>query len=92
VKWSPTKTPPSREELLSALAEIRRLGYGFTRGQRVPGAVSILAPVFDENNSIYGALGFVIPEARFDPSRLESLAQTAKKFASQLSSALGAAR
>lgn len=92
VKWSPAKPPPSREALLSALAEIRRLGYGFTRGERVPGAVSILSPVFDESNSIYGALGFVIPESRFDPARMEFVAETAKTYAGQLSAALGAAR
>ncbi|WP_162580946.1 IclR family transcriptional regulator [Variovorax sp. PBS-H4] len=90
--WSPTRTPPTRKELLEALAEIRRLGYAFTRGQRVPGAMSILAPVFDENNLIYGALGFVIPEPRFDPARMNVLAQTAKKYAGQLSAALGAPR
>lgn len=91
-KWSPSREPPKREELKLALSTIRELGYGFTRGQRVPEAVSVMAPVFDQNNSIYGALGFVIPEPRFDMTRLEPLAAAAKKYAQQLSSALGAPR
>ncbi|VTU28657.1 IclR family transcriptional regulator [Variovorax sp. RA8] len=91
-KWSPSREPPKREELKLALSTIRELGYGFTRGQRVPEAVSVMAPVFDQNNSIYGALGFVIPEPRFDMTRLEPLAAAAKKSAQQLSSALGAPR
>lgn len=86
------RQPPARGELLNALSEIRRLGYGFTRGQRIRSAISIFAPVFDENNTIYGALGFVIPEPRFDPAMLDRLTTTAKKFAGQLSSALGANR
>ncbi len=90
-RWS-SREPPRREDLMKALRTIRELGYGFTRGERVPDAVSVLAPVFDEKNAIYGALGFVIPEPRFDLTRLDALSTAAKKYAQQVSSALGAPR
>ena len=86
---SPSRLP-ERAELDQALAAIRRLGYGFTESQRVAGAVSIMAPVFDAGDKIYGALGFVMPEQRFSPDRLEVLVDTAKKCASQVSIAMGA--
>lgn len=89
-KLATTSPPPSRRDLDKALQDIRRLGYGFTRGQRVPGAVSILAPVFDEQNRIFGALGFTLPEQRFTDDRLNDLVRVAKKSANELSAALGA--
>lgn len=91
VQWSDVKVPP-KVDLERALEEIRSLGYALTKGERVLGSVSVLAPVFDSGDKIFGALGFVMPEQRFSPDRLELLAATAKKFANRLSLELGAKR
>jgi len=81
---------PDEAALFADLQTIRSRGYSYTHGQRVPGAVGVLAPVFDETGGIYGALGFTVPEQRFREDRLEQLVQSALTHAAQLSSALGA--
>lgn len=81
---------PDRRKLYEALEAIRRQGYAHTRGERVAGAVGVLAPVFDENNAIYGALGFTVPEQRFREEQLPLLVRSAMHHARRVSSALGA--
>lgn len=81
---------PDQTQLQADLQIIRDRGYAYSRGQRVPGAVGVLAPVFDETGKIYGALGFTVPEQRFLEDRLQTLAQSAMNHAARLSSALGA--
>jgi len=89
-QFSPQGPLPDREALLAALADIRLKGYSHTHGERVAGAVGVLAPVFDHNDEIYGALGFTIPEQRFESDRLPLLIDSAVKHAGALSNALGA--
>jgi DNA-binding IclR family transcriptional regulator len=57
----------------------------------VPGAVGVLAPVFDQTGSIYGSLGFTVPEQRFREDKLPQFIASATSHATQLSGALGAA-
>lgn len=83
---------PDRQELEAELRRIREQGYAHSRGQRVAGAVGVLAPVFDETDRIHGALGFTLPEQRFDDSRLPALIAIATRQAARLSSALGSKR
>ncbi|MEO8387993.1 IclR family transcriptional regulator [Polaromonas sp.] len=87
--FSPGGALPDVIQLHEELRLIRERGYAFSHGQRIPGAVGILAPVFDENQRIFGALGFTIPAQRFQEEKLELLAQSAMSHANQLSRALG---
>lgn len=81
---------PDEKTLMADLQAIRERGYAYTHGQRVPGGVGVLAPVFDETGGIYGTLGFTVPEQRFREDKLPLLVQSAMTHAAQLSAALGA--
>lgn len=59
-----TVTDPVK--LRALLKQIRRRGYAVTRGQRVPGAVGIAAPIFDHNGIVVGDICLTVPEQRFD--------------------------
>lgn len=82
---------PNEKQLLAELEQIREKGYAYSHGQRVSGAVGVLAPVFDQTDSIYGSLGFTVPEQRFHEDKLPQFVRSATAHAAQLSSALGAA-
>lgn len=84
------RKPPSWAELKRELAAIRERGYAHSRGQRVPNAVGVIAPVFDHTNQIYGSLGYTIPDSRFAAFDLNELARSAMYYAARLSHALGA--
>jgi DNA-binding IclR family transcriptional regulator len=47
------------------LEQIRRRGYAITRGQRIPGAVGVAAPIIGPEGSVLGAVAITIPEQRF---------------------------
>lgn len=81
---------PEPAALQAELEQVRRQGYCHSRGHRIPGAVGVLAPVFDETGQVYGALGFTVPEQRFSKARLAPLAGSAMAHAAELSRALGA--
>ncbi len=51
------------------LGKVRRRGYSLTRGQRIPGAVGLAAPLFGPSGTVIGAIGLSMPEQRFVPSR-----------------------
>lgn len=61
-----TITEPYRLE--QELAEIRRKGYAFTRGQRIAGAVGLAGPLFGGNGQVVGDISMSVPEQRFDPA------------------------
>jgi DNA-binding IclR family transcriptional regulator len=46
------------------LLRTRKQGFAFTRGQRIPGAVGLAAPVF-QNSKVFGSVHVSIPEQRF---------------------------
>ncbi len=70
------------------LAAIRQQGYALTRGQKIPGAVGMAAPVFDRHGAV-AALCLTIPEARFQATTEARLARTLLQQAEQFSTALG---
>ena len=83
---------PDFKRLMAELKQIREQGYAYSHGQRVPGAVGVLAPVFGESGAIYGALGFTVPEQRFHEDKLPLLIKSATGHAARLSGALGGGR
>jgi DNA-binding IclR family transcriptional regulator len=70
------------------LAAIRQKGYALTRGQKIPGAVGMAAPVFDRQGAV-AALCLTIPETRFELATEARLARTLMQQAEQFSTALG---
>ncbi len=59
------RTVTDRDLLMSQIDEIRRTGYTISRGERVPGAMCLSAPV--KNYILPVALAVVGPESRIQP-------------------------
>jgi DNA-binding IclR family transcriptional regulator len=59
--------------LRAELEEIRRRGYAITRGQRIPGAVGLAAPVFGSGGRVVGDVCLTIPQQRFDESSVQQI-------------------
>jgi DNA-binding IclR family transcriptional regulator len=78
------KPAPLRREL----AAIRQRGYAHSRGQKIPGAVGISAPVFD-STGVVAALCITVPDSRFQESMEARLAKVLREQAARLSHALG---
>ncbi|MGP4111571.1 IclR family transcriptional regulator [Streptomyces sp. 4N509B] len=83
------RTIVDREELAGLLARIRNEGFAVSRGQRLPGAAAIAAPVFDSRRVI-GDVALTIPEFRFPTDRLSKVAADVMECARGVSKALGA--
>ena len=67
-----TLTDPARLE--NEVQKIRSRGYAITRGQRIPGAVGIAAPLMGPGGRMVGDVCLTIPEQRFKESTEKSLA------------------
>ncbi|WP_166354127.1 IclR family transcriptional regulator [Phytoactinopolyspora limicola] len=62
------------QQLDASLAEVRKHGYAMSRGQRIPGALAIAAPVFGPHGGVVGDIGITMPDGRFDPTQEATLA------------------
>ncbi len=71
------------------LALIRHRGYAFSRGQRIPGAVGIAAPIWGPGGRVVGNLDLTIPEQRFDAEKVSELGRLVVEHAAQISSQMG---
>jgi DNA-binding IclR family transcriptional regulator len=60
------RTVTDPEQLRLLLKQIRGRGFALTRGQRLPGAVGIAAPIFDHAGQVVGDICLTVPEQRFD--------------------------
>lgn len=78
------------DEVRHELAEIRRRGYAFSRGQRTAEAVGIAAPFFGANGAVRGDLCLTIPAFRFRTGSETELAAFLLAKARHLSDLLGA--
>lgn len=74
--------------LEAELDGIRRQGHAFSRGERLPGAVGIGAPVFGAAG-VLAVLALTIPESRFAEVRRATLAAAVMDQAGRLSHLLG---
>lgn len=80
---------PPRKDFLRELQHIREAGYVCTRGQKMPGATGIGAPVFGGDGHVIGSICITVPQARFDPESEPVLANLVINAAARLSTALG---
>ncbi|MGI5271793.1 IclR family transcriptional regulator [Nonomuraea sp. CA-218870] len=74
--------------LRAELAAIRRRGYASSLGERLDGAASIAAPVFDHDGLVIAAVSVSGPSSRFEP-RLPEQARFVVESAARLSAQLG---
>jgi len=80
-------TKPQRLE--NELKAIRRRGFAITRGQRIPGAVGLAAPVFGSSCEVAGDIALTIPEQRFDQSGSDRLMRLLLACAASVTADLG---
>jgi DNA-binding IclR family transcriptional regulator len=70
------------------LAAVRQQGYAHTRGQKIPGAVGMSAPVFNATG-VVAALCITVPDTRFQASMEARFARSLLEQAARFSAALG---
>lgn len=70
------------------LAKIRQAGYAHTRGQKIPGAVGMSAPVFNAGG-VVAALCITVPDTRFVDRTEAQFAGALMKQAARFSATLG---
>jgi DNA-binding IclR family transcriptional regulator len=76
-------------KLRKQIAQIRKVGYATSKGERIPGAgVGIGAPVFTADNRIIGSIVVTVPYFRWRPARLNDIAKKVKASAQEASSIL----
>jgi IclR family KDG regulon transcriptional repressor len=83
------RTVTSAEDFISALDDVRRLGYGTTMGEWMEEVSAVAAPVFGANDKIVGAIGIAGPRLRLGPKVLAQLASAVLLQAQRLSRELG---
>lgn len=71
------------------LEDVRRRGYAVSRGENVPDAYAIAAPVFDHGGQLVGALGIAAPLQRLNDENIEERAGLVLAAASRLSRRFG---
>ena len=88
----PPESWPSaaRGEALEAdLAGVRRRGYAVSREERIPGATSVAAPVFDHSGTVLGSISAAGVVARAEPRTMTRNAAVVVAAARALSRELG---
>jgi IclR family transcriptional regulator, KDG regulon repressor len=78
-----------RRALRAELEAIRRDGFAFSSGQRIPTAVGIAAPFFFADGTVAGDVAVTIPEFRFDARKRGSVVGLVRDAAGRISEALG---
>jgi IclR family acetate operon transcriptional repressor len=87
-----TETVSDPAQLRQSLAEIRRLGYATSRGERQHGAGSVAAPLFGAGGEVLGSLSVCGPVSRFDPETVQALIPQVRAAAQEISRQAGGDR
>ncbi|MFM7066215.1 MAG: IclR family transcriptional regulator [Gammaproteobacteria bacterium] len=83
------KTITAPDVLVKELRATRNRGYAISRGQRMPDAGAIAAPVFSSRGEVLGDIAIALPKQRLDTGREKSLALMVMKCANSLTADLG---
>lgn len=78
------QTMTDQTSLRPRLDEIRAAGYALSRGERIPGALAIAAPVLGPLGTAIGDLGVTMPESRFNSTHEASIADQVRSIAADL--------
>lgn len=81
--------PVEEERLLRELHEIRRQGFAVSESERILGAASVAAPVFDHHGQVIGSISVASVTVRHDRADLLRLGPTVRSHAERLSQDLG---
>jgi IclR family KDG regulon transcriptional repressor len=76
-------------DLRQELKLIRKRGYAISRGERVEGAYSVSAPLFDFRNQVVGAISISGPKIRFSDESMKKISELLVKATNQISLAMG---
>lgn len=82
------QTITTKKKLIAELKKIQKQGFATSRGERVPDAYAIAAPVFDAAGDLLGALGIAGPAGRFTPPLRKAHQQMIVNHARRLSKQL----
>lgn len=82
-------TVTSAEALRAQLAAIRAAGIAVSRGERVPDAIAVAAPIFNGSGAVDTALTLSGLASRFDGPALITAAQAVRRAAEEISQELG---
>lgn len=77
------KTIVDREKLLQDLKLIRRRDYAVSRGEKVPGVISVSAPIWDENGRASASLSIAAPMEK--QAEIENYVKLVKEGAEEIS-------
>ena len=90
VLTNPSRPRPKWADFEATLEAVRRLGYGHTVDELVPGVSAMAAPVFKHGGDIVMSVTAIGPTALFDVSPQGALAQALVTCANEVSQRLGA--
>lgn len=88
-RWPPVAR---RQALRTELERVRRRGYAVSHAERIPGAASVAAPVFDHTGAVVGSLSAAGVLARSDPRTAARYGAIVAAEARALSRELGSRR
>jgi DNA-binding IclR family transcriptional regulator len=83
------KTIIDIEDLRKELVFIQKLGYAVSHGERVEGASSVSAPLFDNTGRVIGAISISGPTIRFTEKRVIEYAEPLVEFTKKISHTMG---
>ncbi len=86
------RTITSADKFISALDEVRRLGYATSIGEWMGDVSAVAAPVFSSQNKVVGAIGIAGPRLRLGTRVLTHLASAVCGQAMRLSRDLGSTK
>jgi DNA-binding IclR family transcriptional regulator len=75
--------------ILGELEEVRRNGYAFSRGERIPEAAAVAAPIINSRGQVVGDLMVTLPSSRYSEGQVHELAPRVIEHARRLSVLLG---
>lgn len=78
-----------RGDLYREMEIIRNQGYSLTSNERMQGALSIGAPIFDASQKVIGSIIYTIPVNRFDERQKDQVVQQVIEKTGNISYALG---
>jgi DNA-binding IclR family transcriptional regulator len=81
--------PDRTKTLRDALAQIRKDGSAVTRGEVVPGACAISAPVFNRDGTVVGSLSVLCLESTLDENTAMTFGRALRESAAEVSTVLG---
>jgi DNA-binding IclR family transcriptional regulator len=71
-------------QLAERLDQIRQDGYAISHGERIDGAIAIVAPVMGPADAVIGDAGITIPESRFNATTTSEFIELVKQAAELL--------